>query len=207
MGSGTQMLIMNTKLFALALLATLAASKEIMREKRSPIGVAEGAALAGAVGLGGLGGYSVYDWISRGSEAGARTELGLGPLELVYSHGIGAAPGQAGRLVVEPPPTRVSPPRVSEWYTVGEPTIIRLPSTTTNVRRPYPVDPIPSGPSLIEFSAGADLGPLHEGTRFSIGGGAPVQLQDNQHNLVGVNTGLSVGGLNTAFQTGLGVGK
>merc|ERR1712087_1085237 len=105
MGSGTQMLIMNTKLFALALLATLAASKEIMREKRSPIGVAEGAALAGAVGLGGLGGYSVYDWISRGSEAGARTELGLGPLELVCSHGIG---------------------------------------------------------------------PLHEGTRFSIGGGAPV---------------------------------
>ena len=150
---------------------------------------------------------SVYDWISRGSEAGARTELGLGPLELVYSHGIGAAPGQAGRLVVEPPPTRVSPPRVSEWYTVGEPTIIRLPSTTTNVRPPYPIDPIPSGPSLIEFSAGADLGPLHEGTRFSIGGGAPVQLQDNQHNLVGVNTGLSVGGLNTAFQTGLGVGK
>ena len=159
---------------------------------------------------------SVYDWISRGSEAGARTELGLGPLELVYSHGIGAAPGQAGRLVVEPPslnrvptvPTRVSPPRVSEWYTVGEPTIIRLPSTTTNVRRPATTFvPPPSGPSLIEFSAGADLGPLHEGTRFSIGGGAPVQLQDNQHNLVGVNTGLSVGGLNTAFQTGLGVGK
>merc|ERR1719189_1456884 len=70
---------MNTKLFAMALLATLATSKDITREKRSP-----------AIGL------------------------GLGPLELVYSHGIGAAPGQAGRLVVEPPslnrvPTRVPP--------------------------------------------------------------------------------------------------
>ena len=78
---------------------------------------------------------SVYDWISRGSEAGARTELGLGPLELVYSHGIGAAPGQAGRLVVEPPslnrvPTRVPP---ATHYTA---TARRLPTIENYNPRP-----------------------------------------------------------------------
>ena len=173
--------------------------------------------LGGKAGIG-AGGVERGTWYEPigDKDLVVQAQGGLGLGETEFFKGVGAAiDWNNGYLPTVPTvPTRVSPPRVSEWYTVGEPTIIRLPSTTTNVRRPYPVEPIPyptepipSGPSLIEFSAGADLGPLHEGTRFSIGGGAPVQLQDNQHNLVGVNTGLSVGGLNTAFQTGLGVGK
>merc|ERR1712129_314425 len=39
MGSGKQILTMNTKLLAVAILAALAASQETKREKRSPIGV------------------------------------------------------------------------------------------------------------------------------------------------------------------------
>ena len=166
--------------------------------------------LGGKAGIG-AGGVERGTWYEPigDKDLVVQAQGGLGLGETEFFKGVGAAIDWNNGYLPTVPTVPTQPPRVSEWYTVGEPTIIRLPSTTTNVRPPFHIDPYPVDPipSLIEFSAGADLGPLHEGTRFSIGGGAPVQLQDNQHNLVGVNTGLSVGGLNTAFQTGLGVGK
>ena len=58
--------------------------------------------------------------------------------------------------------------------------------------------------SLIDFEAGAVVGPLRAGERFTVGSGSVPRLRRTQNNIVGVSEGLSLGTLNFNHQSGLG---
>lgn len=136
------------------------------------------------LGAGGVERGTWYEPIADDKDFVVQAQGGIGLSGTEFYKGVGAAiDWDNDRLPSVPSlpslPTRVYPTRgsltqVGDWYTVGKPTIVPLPSTPTNVRAPTTTVSAPLRPSLLEFSAGADLGPIHEGTRFSVGGGAPV---------------------------------
>ena len=115
--------------------------------------------------------------------------LGLGGTNLYTGAGAGVDL-EKYKEVEEDEPSLTGIVEVGEFVPVGE---------------VFYVPQVGRSDSLIDFEAGAVVGPLQAGERFTVGSGSvPPRLRRTQNNIVGVSEGLSLGTLNFNHQSGLG---
>ena len=155
--------------------------------------------LGGKVGAG-FGGVAPGTWYQPLSEEESlllQAQLGLGLGQTNLHTGAGAGLNLEKYKEVEQGEVLGSEVvEVGKFVPIGE--VFYPPASDRSV----PGSPKP----LIVFASGAVVGPFQARERFTVGSGSAPQLREEQHNLIGVSEGLSVGSLNINHQTGLGFG-
>merc|ERR1712107_887963 len=154
---------------------------------------------AAAFSTAGLGAGLILKKLATGDgsvprlSSGIKTRLGLGPFRLGGKFGAGfggVAPGTWYEPISEEDePSLTGIVGVGEFVPVGE---------------VFYVPQVGRSDSLIDFEAGAVVGPLRGGERFTVGSGSVPRLRRTQNNIVGVSEGLSLGTLNFNHQSRLG---
>ena len=133
---------------------------------------------------------SRYEPISEEESLLFQTQLGLGLGGTNLYTGAGAGVDlEKYKEVEEDEPSLTGIVEVGEFVPVGE---------------VFYVPQVGRSDSLIDFEAGAVVGPLRAGERFTVGSGSVPRLRRTQNNIVGVSEGLSLGNLNFNHQSGLG---